>query len=301
MNDKIYKKNTHFYYIKSKERVTDPSTLERIQSIKVPPAWTNVLYASSKKSHIQVHGTDCSGKKQYILSNDWIQRSTTLKYIRMKQFMKNLPTFKKKITLPTRIGNNIDKTSMIHLMFHLLMETHIRVGNEIYAEQNKTYGLTTLRQKHLVQKNGDFYLEFTGKSGIKHSIHVPSEYNTFLSYLKGSPEHKNKPLFMYNGTRIHSEELNNYLKEHMGKEYTCKDFRTYSSNILFIKSFLKKCKHSQNPKKVILESIDESAHLLGHTRNISKKSYISSRLLDYCLNSYDEASGSSSSTLVSKV
>ncbi len=301
MNDQgIYKKNNTFYYIKSKERVTDSSTIHRLQSIRVPPAWINVWYASSKKSHIQVYGTDSSGKKQYILSSEWITRSTTLKYLRMKRFMQNLPTFKKKIVLPQRI-TTIDKTMIIHLMFHLLMETHIRVGNEIYAEQNKTYGLTTLRQKHIHKNGENFYLKFIGKSGIKHSLLVPSDYNTIFSKLKGPSEHKNKPFFIFNGQRIHSDELNNYLKEHMGKEYTCKDFRTYSANILFIKSFLKKCKQSQNPKKVILESIDESARLLGHTRNISKKSYISSQLLDYCLNSFDSASGSSSVSLLSKV
>jgi DNA topoisomerase-1 len=300
MNDNIYKKNNHFYYIKSKERVTDVSTLQRLQSIKVPPAWKNVRYASSKKSHIQVYGTDSGGKKQYILSSEWITRSTTLKYLRMKRFMQNLPMFKKKIVLPQRI-TSINKTIIVHLMFHLLMETHIRVGNEIYAEQNKTYGLTTLRQKHILKNGEHFYLKFIGKSGIKHSIQVPSEYTHIISMLKDSSENKNTPFFMCNGQRIHSDELNTYLKEHMGKEYTCKDFRTYSANILFINSFLKKCKHSQNPKKVILESIDESARLLGHTRNISKKSYISSQLLDYCLNSFDSASGSSSLTLVSKV
>ena len=123
----------------------------------------------------------------------------------------------------------------------MLIDVHIRVGNEIYAQQNKTYGLTTLRQKHLISKDNKYYFSFIGKSSIKHSIDIPSEYLPYLKQLVLSD--RNKPLFWYRvgGTikEISSEELNNFLKEQMGNDYTCKDFRTYSANILFIKAFLK--------------------------------------------------------------
>ena len=116
---------------------------------------------------------------------------------------------------------------------------------------------------------------------------------------------KNKPLFWYSdkgkkGT-IDSEELNVFLKEHMGQEYTCKDFRTYSANILFIKAFLKNAKgNSFQPKKIVLMSVDESAKLLGHTRNISRKSYISEKLIDHCIDSFESAANESINTLLSK-
>ena len=292
----IFKKYNKFFYNNTKKEVTDHRVIERISQIKVPPAWENVWYASNKKCHIQVYGIDKLGKKQYILSEEWINNAKCEKYNRMKRFIRNLNSFKHKIKLKSAILN---KTTLTHLLFNLLIDTHIRVGNEIYAEQNKTYGLTTLRQKHLKKINGDYYFEFIGKSKIKHIIKIPSEYNNILSKL--ICENKNKPLFKVNGDSISSEELNNYLKENMGKEYTCKDFRTYSANILFIKTFFKKCKSESAPKKIILDSIDESAKLLGHTRNISKKSYISNNLLDYCLNSFVEASESSVSSLLSKV
>ena len=118
---------------------------------------------------------------------------------------------------------------------------------------------------------------------------------------------KNKPLFWYRESgkinEISSEELNTFLKENMGKDYTCKDFRTYSANILFIKSFLKECKKDckQNIKKIILKSIDYAAHFLGHSRNISKKSYISNNLLDYCIDFFDKASHESPNELIYKV
>jgi DNA topoisomerase-1 len=293
----IYKKDNKFYYHSSGTLVLSTTLLDRISKIRVPPAWKHVWYSSNNKCHIQVHGIDSNGKKQYILSESWIKSSKCRKYNRIKSFIKDLESFKRKITLKTW---DCSKKCLIHLLFQLLINTHIRVGNEKYAENNKTYGLTTLRQKHLV--NGTF--SFVGKSGISHTIEVP---NHLLVYIKNlylqSP---NKPLFWYSEQDkmkvIDSEELNVYLKENMGKEYTCKDFRTYSANILFIKAFLKNAKGGKDgPKKIILQSIDESARLLGHTRNISRKSYISEKLINYCLDSFDKASGSSVDSLLSTI
>ena len=116
---------------------------------------------------------------------------------------------------------------------------------------------------------------------------------------------KNKPLFYYTVndklTKINSEELNIYLKKHMGSNYTCKDFRTWSANILFIKHFLKNCKNKDNPKKIIIDSINYSANQLGHSKNICKKSYISNNLLDYCLDSFNIASNLLPSELLVKI
>jgi DNA topoisomerase-1 len=300
----IYKKNNVFYYNFDNKRVTDPSVLSRLNSFRVPPAWEKVWYSSNKKCHVQIHGIDQSGKKQYILSEEWIKNARYQKYNRMKLFMKDLVNFKKKIksiTLETTYEN------VLKLLFNLLIDTHIRVGNEKYAESNGTYGLTTLRQKHFI--NDSFV--FTGKSGVYHSVSIPGEYLQLLRKLKLTGS--NKPLFWYlNGhtiKTISSEELNEYLKKQMGKDYTCKDFRTYSANVLFIKAFLKNSKildsvnkinKINSVNKIILKSIDDSAKELGHSRNISRKSYISNNLLDYCMDSFDSAIRESSSSLLSR-
>jgi len=291
----IYKKNNKFYFNKSNKQV--PSvTLNRLNAIKVPPAWTSVWYASNQCCHVQVTGVDSGGKKQYILSDEWTLNSKYTKYLRMKSFIQKLPSFKKKIKLTNDMN-------LIYLLFNLLIDTHIRVGNEKYAEKNKTYGLTTLRQKHLISIDETFYFSFVGKSKIKHSIEIPSEYNFFIKKL--ILPNKNQPLFWYTDggaiKEISSEELNVFLKENMGKDYTCKDFRTYSANILFIKAFLKFSKKESNIKKIILKSIEESAKKLGHSKIISKKSYISNGLLDYCVDSFTNAVTLSSSELLSKV
>jgi len=291
----IYKKDNVFRYHSDNNRVSDQSTLLRLNSFRVPPAWEKVWYSSNKKCHVQVHGVDQSGKKQYILSEEWIKNARYRKYNRMKLFMKDLNSFKKKIKL-----SNLETSyeNILKLLFNLLIETHIRVGNEKYVDTNGSYGLTTLRQKHFV--NDSFV--FTGKSGVCHSVNIPNEYLPFLRKLKLPGG--NKPLFWYLGgatvKTITSSELNDYLKKEMGKDYTCKDFRTYSANVLFIKAFLKNSKILNSVKKIILKSIDDSAKELGHSRSISRKSYISNNLLDYCIDSFDSAVKEAPSSLLSR-
>jgi DNA topoisomerase-1 len=304
----IFKKNGKFYHQKSRLEVQDSEILERLRKYRVPPAWENVWYASNPKSHVQVHGTDTGGKKQYILSERWISGSKKKKYQRMKTLIRDIGSFKRKISLRSlRHGEIITKDLLINLLFNLLIDTHIRVGNEKYANKNKTFGLTTMRQKHLIHENGNYLFSFLGKSHINHTVQIPSEYNTYFIQLK--KDQSNKPLFYYNDNidnTIDSEEMNCFLKSNMGSEYTCKDFRTYSANILFIKFFLKNTNASREVNKkdiknIVLKSIDNSAELLGHTRNISRKSYISENLLNYCLDSFDTAVTKSSSDLLSKV
>jgi DNA topoisomerase-1 len=270
----IYKKNKKFF-INDKE-IKDKETLTRLGKLVVPPAWTDVRYSSDKNSHIQVYGYDKIGKKQYILSDKWILKARSKKYNRLRSFISDLPAFRKKIALSK---DSFTKERLIHLLFNLLLDTHIRVGNEIYAQTNKTYGLTTLRQKHVIINGNTMVFSFVGKSKIQHIIEIPHQYNWYIKKLI-VPGNRNKPLFVYNNSVMTSEDLNEYLKEHMGN-YTCKDFRTYSANIVFIKTLLSKIKSEKIVKKTILECIDESAKSLGNSRSICKNSYISNNLIDY--------------------
>jgi DNA topoisomerase-1 len=293
----IYRVGNNFYFHKNKNQVICPKMLARLTKIVVPPAWTKLWYASNLKSHIILHGVDAGGKKQYILSEKWIKNARSEKFNKLKQFIKDIASFKRLVKLPESVS--LTRQNIINLLFNLLIDLHIRVGNEIYAEQNKTYGLTTLRQKHLKDSGTHLSLKFVGKSGISHCVALPEVYRPWFCALKNTD--RNKPLFYCTEGIITSEDLNNFLKQNMGKCYTCKDFRTYSSNILFIKAFLKNSKGDCSAKKCVLKSIDKSARDLGHTRNISRKSYISGDLIDYCLNSFNEASKSSSCVLLSKI
>jgi len=282
-------KNSKFYYNKNKKLVTDSTLLTHLKSFKVPPAWNSLWYASNKKCHIHVYGTDASGKKQYIFSDKWINSKKYEKFCRMKQFIKKIDSFKKLIKPLTL---EITKDNIIKLLFNLLLDTHIRVGNEIYSKVNNTYGLTTLRKKHLKKVDNNFLFRFTGKSKIKQVIKIPEKYNKILQILNNE-NNQNNNLFYYvvNNEKIvvTSEDLNTYLKNNMGSEFSCKDFRTYSANVLFVELFLKNCRNNENNKKVIETSIEETAKLLGHSKGISKKSYISENLVNFCLDSFQIA------------
>jgi len=293
----IYKNGGRYYYNKNNSRVVGSTDLSRLNKLIVPPAWSSVWYASSEKSHIQVHGIDQGGKKQYILSDSWNSKRKQDKYTRIKLFVQRINSFKRKIAI--RDSDYIDREYVIKLLFNLLISTHIRVGNDIYALNNKTYGLTTLLQKHFV--NNKFV--FTGKSNIHHSVAVPPRFVNIIKRFVSN--NKSDPLFYYslNGNKriITSGELNDYLKRNMGEEYTCKDFRTYSANIIFIESFLKESKMNSNPKKTVLKCIDYTSEKLGHTRNICRKSYISTNLMNYCIDNYSKASTESVESLINRV
>jgi len=294
----ITKKGKSFF--KKGCKITDTTLLNHLKSIYVPPGWVNIWYSSKPKSHILATGIDSGGKKQYILSPEWIQNSKYQKYNRMKKFVRLIEPFHKKIKI-TGIETELNKEMLIKLLFNLLIDTHVRVGNEKYADSNGTYGLTTLLQKHLIRDNDRYTFSFVGKSNIHHLVVINKKYNPLLSKLNTLG--KNKPLFWYRSQTeiktISSEELNDYLKEHLGSEYTCKDFRTYSANVLFIKAFLKS--KETVPKKAILRSIDSAARELGHSRSISKKSYISDSLVEYCMDSFNEARSKTIHQLISKI
>jgi len=284
----IYLSGNNYYYHSDKSKVTNTHEIVRLKSIKVPPSWNSIWYASNKKCHIQAYGIDSSGKKQYILNINWINSKKCEKFSRMKLFNKKIIHFKKLIN---RFTLDLTKENIIKVLLSLMLDTHIRVGNEIYSKNNKTYGLTTLLKKHL--KVNDYYsFEFVGKSGIKHNIKINTRYNQILSLLLKNRNPQDN-LFYYHQDNskinINSDDLNDYIKSNLGKEFTCKDFRTYSANILFIETFLKNSKGNDNIKKIIQKSIEEAALKLGHSKGISKKSYISDSLINYCLDSFDSA------------
>jgi DNA topoisomerase IB len=284
IEDVVYIATTN-YPEKLQDRITNrPSRFDRRYKVELPNEEIRDAYIRHKLTDEDIEKIDnaLSGKENPIENPELLEK----RKIKLSNF---------------DLHEYYVKEFLIALLFNLLIDIHIRVGNEIYAETNGSYGLTTLRQKHLSFNDNIYTLSFVGKSNIKHTIVIPNKYNEYFHFYKKN--NGNGPLFFYGNKKkvIHSEELNDYLKENMGKDYTCKDFRTYSANILFIKAFLKNARGKEKSKKIILESIDSTAEHLGHSRNISRKSYISTNLLDYCYDSFDTAKESSLDKLVSKV
>lgn len=265
-----------FYYSKNNTRIIDKDTIERINKLHIPPNWTNVEISESNLSHLQATGKDDKGRTQYIYHPVWVMLAKTEKYSRLGLFVKKLPSLTRKINknLSGKIMLN-NKEYVISLMFRILYKTHSRVGNDCYADENKTYGLTTLLKKHLKIKNETIYFSFIGKKGVKQNLSFKDR--TVSNILKELCKIPGNRLFKTtNKEYIRSTDMNTYLKKTIGGDFTCKDFRTYASNILFLKYLCKKelPKTKTKLKQNLKETYDEVAQKLGHTRAISKQSYV---------------------------
>lgn len=264
---RIQLKNKKFKYIKNSKDCGREDTV-RIRKLCIPPVWKNVRVSNSSVSHLQVMGVDIKGRTQYLYHPMWIILTNYEKYKRMGEFSKKIPHFEKKIRRDLQSTSNL-KTMAI--LFQILKLTHLRVGNECYAKDNKTYGLITLEKRHIKIKGSVISLNFKGKKGVEQSIEFKE--NNCLSYL-GLLKNLRSGDRVFPG--VTGSQVNRYLQETMGDEFSCKDFRTYASNILFLK-YLCKCGNPVTQKEIkqnIKNTYDRVADKLGHTRAISKKSYV---------------------------
>lgn len=278
MNNPITRRfeNKEFVYYHNGNKVINKDTLARIRKLHIPPKWINVNVAESETEYLQATGNDNKGRVQYIYHPVWIALSKIEKYNRLKLFAKQLPILLKNVN--KKIHEPIDLTDkeyIISLIFRILNKTHSRIGNDHFAEENNTYGLTTLLKKHL-SINGDIVsLSFVGKKNIKQQfIFTDKLCSSALKELKKIPGDR---LFKTkNQDPITSNDINCYLKNIMGDDFTAKDFRTYAANDLFLKFILQKDipQSITQTKKTINECYDEVAEELGHTRSVCRSSYV---------------------------
>lgn len=259
----------------------------RVSLLRIPPNWRNVNISKDPTDYLQVTGEDIKGKIQYIYHPLFIELTTKEKFKKMISFANLIPKLNDKINRDLKTGSFRDKNYLIAFMFKLLQLTYMRIGNEIYAENNKTYGLTTLQKKHFkfIPEKG-FVISFIGKRSVKQEYIVNNKFAiTVLKKLLETPFKGN--IFQYYNsesesiTSITSNDMNYYLQETIGEEYTCKDFRTYISNIYYIdklkkyhKELDKKLEDIKLKKKIVNKVYEEVAVILGHSKAISKKAYI---------------------------
>ena len=242
----------------------------RRKRLGIPPNWKDVWVSPDPCSHLQATGKDQKGRLQYIYHPMWVLMAQDEKYQRMARFQKQLPKLQRALR---------EEGGIIEIMFRILSKTHIRIGNESYAKDNGTYGLCTLQWQHIRLRGSEVTLEFVGKKGIPHLVRIRD--TKIANWLRAHMGPR--------GTRIFpktSEDLNEFLQRHMGREFICKDFRTYASNIHFLRDL---CAVKNIPqtlaerKKVLKEVYIETAEKLGHTKEISKKSYVMPVISEYYL------------------
>ncbi len=275
------------YHDPDGERLTDPDELSRVKALCIPPAWKDVWIAQDSHGHLQCTGIDPKGRKQYIYHTDWNTYRSEAKFRKLMEFGRALPTIRRTTEQHLK-AKEWSKPKVLALVIQILDAYHIRIGNEYYRQQNETYGLTTLRRKHVEFDQGLARLEYKAKSGKYRKINI--ENNQLAKLVKQSSELRGYELFKYQDEHkkfhhINSHDVNEYLHDISEEEFSCKDFRTWGGTTLAIeKHEVAQQMVTENPRlKLETTLVKLVAKELGNTIAICRDYYIHPRVLEVVL------------------
>ncbi|WP_149304516.1 DNA topoisomerase IB [Pareuzebyella sediminis] len=278
------KKNDTFQYLLDDEPLKKKSDLERIKGLAIPPAWADVRIAPLSNAHLQAIGYDMKKRMQYRYHPIWLKVRNRTKFYKMLSFGELLPKIRKRVEQDISLPG-WPKDKVTALIIKLMEETHIRVGNAQYAKRNKTYGLSTLRNRHLKIFKTKLRFEFTGKKGKKHRVTLRNKkLRRLVSQCEEIPGWELFQFYDEDGqkTSIDSGMVNDYIHEIAGEPFTAKDFRTWSGTIIFFETLLDmpKTHDEKELHKNTLKAFDKVAHELGNTRNVCRKYYVHPLLVE---------------------
>jgi DNA topoisomerase-1 len=274
-----------FDYVDAKgQKVDDEATLKRIKSLVIPPAWQDVWICPQANGHLQATGRDARGRKQYRYHPKWRTVRDEVKYERMIKFGKALPQIRKEVDRGLGLPG-LPRDKVLATIVYLLEATMIRIGNDEYARENKSYGLTTLRNRHVKIDGSEVEFRFRGKSGVHHDVKV---HDKRLARIIGrTRDLPGQHLFEYVGDdgephTVDSSDVNDYLRNITGEEYTAKDFRTWSGTVLAALALqeFEKVDSEAQAKKNVVRAIESVAAKLGNTPSVCRKCYVHPAVLD---------------------
>lgn len=274
-----FKKGTKFIYKdENGTLINDDEILSRIAKLVIPPAWENVWISPYHNGHLQVTGNDAKGRKQYRYHEAWNKIRNQSKFYRLRNFAKSLPKIRKQVDKDlNRRGLPYEK--VVALVVKLIENTNIRIGNEAYKKLYGSFGLTTLRDKHVKFQGSEVTFTFKGKKGVHHDIHLKDR--KLMNLVRKCKEVPGQELFQFyddDGKHhsIGSSDVNGYLQEITKQDFTAKDFRAWSGSVHALCNFLED-EAPENPtqcKKKVIEVLDKVAQKLGNTRSVCKKYYV---------------------------
>lgn len=271
------------YYDKDGKRITDKAVIRRIKSIGIPPAYEFVWICPSPNGHIQATGLDARGRKQYRYHAKWRELREQNKYEHVMQFAAALPALRDRVASDMK-RDGLPREKVLATIVSLLEKTLIRVGNAEYAEKNKSYGLTTMRRKHVAIGRGVLRFDFTGKSGKQWKLRV--EDRRIAAIVKRCAEIPGHELFKYldddrTSRTVDSGEVNGYIKDITGQDFSAKDFRTWAGTVLAALALaeFKKYDSQAEAKRNVVAAIEKVAKQLGNSPAICRKSYVHPEIL----------------------
>jgi DNA topoisomerase I len=274
-----------FRYVDANGRtIGDRVELQRIKALVIPPAWTDVWICPDPRGHLQATGRDARGRKQYRYHPRWREVRDEVKYGRLIAFAQALPRIRARADADVR-KSGLPREKVLAAVVQLLEKTLIRVGNEEYARENGSIGLTTMRDHHAKVRGTTVRFEFRGKSGIEHAVDLRDA--RLAKIVRTCREFPGYELFQYkddDGTRqvIDSADVNSYLREISGEDFTAKDFRTWTGTVLAAKALAEVAAFTSNAdaKRKIAAAVESVAKRLGNTKAVCRKCYIHPAILD---------------------
>jgi DNA topoisomerase-1 len=272
------------YWTTEGHRLRDKADLARIRALVIPPAWTDVWICPIANGHIQATGRDARRRKQYRYHARWREVRDDVKYGRLLAFGAALPAIRRR-TAKDLAHTTLTRAKVLATIVQLLEKTLIRVGNEEYARDNKSFGLTTMKDRHAEVKGSTVIFEFRAKSGVQQVIDLRDA--RLARVVKRCQDLPGQTLFQYvdeAGQRqsVDSSDVNDYLREITGQDFTAKDFRTWAGTVLAACALNALAAYASDTqaKKNIVEAVAQVAKKLGNTRAVCRKSYIHPAVLD---------------------
>lgn len=278
------KRNGKFIYLDLNGKVISSLTvINRIKDLAIPPAWEKVWICPSEKGHIQATGLDRKGRKQYRYHSLWKQLRNETKFDRLYYFGKKLENLRKQLKKDLRRGS-LDKEKVTALALSVMETTLIRSGNSTYEKENGSYGLTTLKNRHVRFRESEAFFKFKGKKGVQTEVALKG--GLLVQLLKKVKELPGQELFQYydadrNLCSLNSADINGYLTRYMDESFTCKDFRTWAGCVCALEYILESKKGNSKRTNHLPALIDQVAKRLGNTRSVCRKYYIHPRLLEH--------------------
>jgi DNA topoisomerase I len=281
------------YFDADGKRIRDPETLVRIKNLVIPPAWTDVWICPDPRGHLQATGRDAKGRKVYLYHPRWREVRDAAKYERLAAFGEALPTIRERVNADL-CKHGVPREKVLAAIVKLLEETSIRVGNEEYRRSNGSMGLTTLEDDNAELVGNKVRFQFRGKSGKDHIVELADK--RLARVVKQCQDLPGQELFQYVDEAgephpISSGDVNDYIKEISGADFTAKDFRTWNGTVLALR-FLRVCEKPSSAtagKRQVSGAIKNVAQRLGNTPAVARKAYVHPVVLNAYLEGYLEA------------
>jgi DNA topoisomerase-1 len=261
-----------FGYRDANNRVlSDAAAKARIVALAIPPAWRNVWICPDDKGHIMAVGEDDRGRKQYVYHPRWRELRDVLNFYRLITFGERLPTIRRYVDSQLR-RRTLDREQVLAAMVRIIDTSAVRVGNEVYAEENESFGLTTLTKRHVRVSRGQVRMTFPAKSGKRADLVI--EDRQIARVVTKLEQHRKRRLFTIDGKPVDSGEVNALLETLTDEHVTAKDFRTWRGTHAAFRYLEQNLDSTEDTERISIEAIDAAADILGNTRAVARDHYI---------------------------